>query len=292
MAETKPDAAPDTGCVQDSRATDLPGRFFFLGMGVMCVAVGGMFLADIVPRAVTDSRLALHGIPTVGTVVDTRITRVPSTRKEGLVEYTVGDRSHRQWLVIERPSRRQPLPGGVGKTLSLLYDPATGEAREEPPNPVRCLLGLPPFAFLVVLGVFTSAAMTRLLVNGEPLRSGPPYPDMSPLTRSAMLVFGGLGASAIVVLLYLVFTFASLNPSAQTPTDRWYSILVAIGANYGAAVIVFLLLTGLLLLCVKAIGRHPQMAHNTGRHLLLSSGLAVAMMAVVMSLVAIGFGFR
>ena len=287
----KPVAAPDTDRVKAFPTTDFPSRYFFLGIGILCVAVAGMFLAHIISRAVADSRLALHGIPTEGTVVDTRITRVPSLQKEGLVEYTVGDRSHRQWLVIERPFKREPQPGGIGTILSLFYDPVTEEVREEPPNPVRYLLGLPPFSFLAVLGLFLSAAMTRLLLKGEPLRSGPPYPDITLLTRSAMLVFGGLGALAIVVLLYVVFAFASLNPSTQTPSDRWHSIQVAIGANCALGVMVFLLLTGLLVLCVKAIGRHPQMAHNTGRHLLLSSGLAMAMIAVIMSLVAIGFGF-
>lgn len=290
--DDEPDAAPDTDRLKASRTTELPSRYFFLGLGVLCVAAGGMFLADIVPRAIADSRLALHGIPTVGTVVDTRITHMPSLQKEGLVEYTVGDRSHRQWLVMERPFKRQPRPGGVGKTLPLHYDPVTEEAREEPPDPVGWLLGLPPFTFLVVLGLFLSGAMTRLLLKGEPLRSGPPYPDMSLLTRSAMLGFGGLGALAMVALSYVVFAFASLHPPTQTPTDRWHSIQVAIGANCAGGLLVFFLLTGLLVLCVKAIGRHPQMAHNTGRHLLLSAGLAMAMIAVVMSLVAIGFGFR
>ena len=53
----------------------------------------------------------------------------------------------------------------------------------------------------------------------------------------------------------------------------------------------FSLLTGLLVLCVKASGSDPQLAHNTGRHVLISSGLAMAAIAGVLSLVVIGFRF-
>ncbi len=129
-------------------------------------------------------------------------------------------------------------------------------------------------------------------MKGELLTSGPPYPDMSPLARSALLVFGGIGVLAVVVLLFVVFAFATAAPPTQTATERWHSIQSAIGSNFAVFVFVFLLLTGLVVLCVKAIGSNPQMAHNTGRHLLISSGLAMALIVVVTSLVVIGCGFR
>jgi hypothetical protein len=180
----------------------------------------------------------------------------------------------------------------AGGTLPLWYDPAAEKVAGERPNPVSCWVRLPPLSFFAVLGLCLSAAMTRLLLKGEPLTSGPPYPDMGPLTRSALLVFGGLGVVAVVVLSFIVFAFATVAPPSQTATDRWHSIQSAIGTNFTAFVIVFLLLTGLVVLCVKAIGSNPQMAHNTGRHLLISSGLAMALIAVVMSLVVIGCGLR
>ena len=286
--DAESDAAPDTGGLQASQTTDLPSRYFFVGMGLLCLALGGGGLAVCVPEAIAESRLALRAIPTVGTVIETRSTWVGRHHKqEGLVEYTVGDSSHRQWLRLFVYNDRES-----GETLPLWYDPAAEEAAGEPPNPVGYWLRLPPLSFFVVLGLFLSAAMTRLLLKGEPLKSGPPYPDMSPLTQSALLVFGGLGVLAVVVLLFVVFGFATLDPPTQSPIDRWHSIQFAIGSNCGAFVIVFLLLTGLLVLCVKAIGSHPQMAHNTGRHLLISSGLAMAVLAIVMSLASIGFGFR
>ena len=277
------DAAPDTGRLKASRTTEPSGpRYFFLGLGLMCLALGGGGLAVCIPEAIAESRLALRPpIQTVGTVIETRGTKHP--RREGLVEYTVGDRSHRQWLVLFMET---------GETLPLWYDPAAEKVASEPPNPVGCWLRLPPLSFFAVLGLYLSAAMTRLLMKGEPLTTGPPYPDMTPLARSALLVFGGLGVLAVVVLLFVVFAFATVDPPTETPTDRWHSIQFAIESNGGTFAIVFVLLTGLLVLCVKAIGSDPQMARNTGRHLLISSGLAMAVIAIVMSLVAIGFGFR
>lgn len=144
-----------------SQPKEILSRYFFLGMGLLCLAIGGSGLAYCVSEAIAESRLALGPpIPVVGTVIETRIVGTGKrSRKEALVEYTIDDRSHRQWL--------------------------------------------------------------RLI--------------------------------------------------------RSYS---------------FCILTGLLVLCVKAIGSNPQMAHNTGRHVLISSGLAVALIAIVMSLAALGFGFR
>ncbi len=259
-------------------------------MGLLCLALGGVGLAIAIPEAIAASRLAFRAVPKVGIVIETRMIEVRGQKypqKHGLVEYTVDDRSHRQWLRLFMHNDRQP-----GETLPLWYDPAADAVAGEPPNPVRCWLGLPPLSSFAVLGLFLAAAMTRLLVKGEPLTTGPPYPDMTPLTRAALLAFGGPGALAVVVLLFVVFAFATLDPPAQTPAGRWHSILMAIESNRGTCVIVFLLLTGLVLLCVKAIGRDPQMAHNTGRHLLRSSALAMAATAVAMSLVALGFGFR
>ena len=170
-----------------------------------------------------------------------------SRKTAGLVEYTFGDRSYRQWLRLFVYNNREP-----GETLPLWYDPAAEKVAGEPPNPVSCWLRLPPLSFFAVLGLYLSAAMTRLLMKAEPLTNGPPYPDMSPLTRSALLVFGGLGVLAIVVLLFVVFAFATLDPPTRTPTDRWHSIQSAIGSYFAVFVIVFLLLTGLVVLCVKA----------------------------------------
>jgi hypothetical protein len=242
-----------------------------------------------VPEAIVESRLALQPpVPIVGTIIESRLTGAGKRqKKEGLVEYTVGDRSHRQWLPLFMSNDREP-----GENLPLWYHPTADQAAREPPKPIGYWLRLPPLSFFAVLGVFLSAAMTRLLLKGEPLKSGPPYPDMSTLTRSALLIFGGLGVLAVVVLLFIVFAFAALDPSTQTATDRYHSIQFAIGSNGGTFVILFSLLTGLLVLCVKAIGSDPQMAHNTGRHLLISAGLAMALIAIVMSLVVIGFGFR
>jgi hypothetical protein len=288
--DAESDAAPDTGRSKASQSTEPPGsRYFFLGLGLLCLAVGGGGLAVCGPEAIAESRLALWPpIPTVGTVIEIRTTRVRNHReKEGLVEYTVAGRSHRQWLRLFAFNDREP-----GQTLPLWYHPAAGEAAGEPPNPVGHWLRLPPLSFFAVLGLILSGAMTRLLLKGEPLKSGPPYPDMSPLTRAAMLICGGLGALTVVALLFVVFAFAPLHLPTQTPADRWHALQCAIGSNRATFAITFLLLTGLLLLCVKAMGSHPQMAHNTGRHLLVSSGLAMAVTAIVMSLVAIGFGFR
>jgi hypothetical protein len=286
------DTAPHTSRLQASQTTMTPGsRYFFLGLGLLCLALGGVGLAFAIPEAMAASRLAFRTIPTVGTVLETRITPLPSSRKnrqkEGLVEYTVGDRSHCQWLRLFRYNDREP-----GETLPLWYDPAAEEVAGEPPNPVGYWLCLPPLAFFAVLGLYLSAAMIRLLLKGEPLTTGPPYPDMTPMARVALLVFGGVGVLAMVVLLFVVFAFAAFAPPNQTPADRWHAMQRAIGSNRGAFAIAFFLLTGLVLLCVKAIGRDPQLAHDTGRHLLISSGLALAAMAVVISLVAIGFGFR
>ena len=285
--------ASDTGRLKASQTTEPSGaRYFFLGIGLLCLALGGVGLAIAIPEAIAESRLALRTIPTVGTVIETRITTPDPSRPkyrqtEGLVEYTFGDRSHRQWLRLSMYNNREP-----GKTLPLWYDPAAEKVAGEPPNPVGCWLWLPPIFFFAVFGLCLSAEMTGLLLKGEPLTSGPPYPDMTPLTRAALLVFGGLGVLAVVVLLFVVFASATLDPPNQTPTDRWHSIQLAIGSNFAAFVILFVVLTGLVVLCVKAIGSHPQMAHNIGRHLLISSGLAMAVIAAVMSLASIGFGFR
>ena len=288
--DTASDVAPDAGRLKASR-TPRPlhgGRYFFLGMGLLCLALGGVGLAIALPEALAESRLALRTIPTVGTVIETRITTPDSSRpkyrqSEGLVEYTFGARAHRQWI---RCSPRQP-----GETLPLWYDPAAQAVAGEPPNPVGCWLRLPPLSFFALLGLYLSAVMIRLLLKGKELTTGPPYPDMTPLTRSALLVFGGLGVLALVGLLLVAFAFATVDPPTETPTDRWDAIQFAIGSNGATLAMAFSLLTGLLVLCVKASGSDPQLAHNTGRHVLISSGLAMAAIAGVLSLVVIGFRF-
>jgi hypothetical protein len=115
---------------------------------------------------------------------------------------------------------------------------------------------------------------------------------MHPSNRLALLLFAGAGVVAVVGGMLVASAFATLGPPPQTPATRLASLQAAVGSNPGAALLGYLILTALLVLCVKAAVGHPKMHHHTGQHLAVAAGLAATIMVVVMAVVAFGVGFR
>jgi hypothetical protein len=155
-----------------SRTTGNSGKYLFLIVGLLLLAFGGGSMAVLLPGAVAESRLAARSIPTVGTVVETRLARVERTKrkvrwvwqKEGLVEYTAGDRSQRQWLVlIESSDLAWVQVGGIGETLPLWYDPATDAVTMEAPHPGRSWLEVAGMALWALVGLVCLALQVHLL---------------------------------------------------------------------------------------------------------------------------------
>lgn len=110
--------------------------------------------------------------------------------------------------------------------------------------------------------------------------------------RVGLFLFAGAGVVAVVGLMFVVSAFATLGPPPQTPATRLSSLQTVVGANPGAVLLGYLILTALLVLCVKAVAGHPKMYHHTGRHLAIAAGLAVTIMVVVMAVIAFGVGSR
>lgn len=115
---------------------------------------------------------------------------------------------------------------------------------------------------------------------------------MHPANRLALFFFAGAGVVAVAGLVLVASAFATLGPPPQTPATRLSSLQAAAGSNAGAVLLGYLILTALLVLCVKAVAGHPKMHHHTGQHLAVAAGSAATVMVVVTALVAFGVSFR
>ncbi len=104
---------------------------------------------------------------------------------------------------------------------------------------------------------------------------------MHPSTRVALFLFAGAGVIAVTGAMFVGSAFATLGPPPQTPATRLVSLQAAVGANPGAVLLGYLILTALLVLCVKAVVGYEKMHHQTGRHLAVAAGLAASILVGV-----------
>jgi hypothetical protein len=115
---------------------------------------------------------------------------------------------------------------------------------------------------------------------------------MTPAARVTSGVVGGVGAALLLWHLFIGFAFSTLLPEALTPEERRSIILDRLFVQPPMPIVMsvtYAVLNGLLLLCVKAKANPPTFWKHTLRHLLMSSVLAVGLIALLLLPVLISF---